>query len=173
MGEDVLQDVFAHAEGFLPCGLAVVVDIGVFPSVAEIAFPGEEADEPSFVEEPVGAWREVVVFMDFGQSVGEVVFLVEDGVGGWEFDKFEFGEYEFHLGEDVVFDAVVVVDVEEPSPQQVVAEVLAFLAVEYDVAVSGHVDEGMVEELAAAHVDNGIVGGKVHMGRQSSLPIRS
>ena len=82
MGEDVLQDVFAHAEGFLACGLAVVVDVGVFPAVAEVAFPGEEADEASVVEEAVGARGQVVVLVNLGEAVGEVVFLVEDGVAG-------------------------------------------------------------------------------------------
>ena len=164
VGEDVLQDVFAHAEGFLACGLAVVVDVGVFPAVAEVAFPGEEADEASVVEEAVGARGQVVVLVDFGEAVGEVVFLVEDGVAGWQFDKFEFGEYQLHLREDILFDAVVVVDVEESPAEQVVAEVLPFRAVECHVAVAGHVDEGVVEEFAAAHADNGIVGGEVHVG---------
>ena len=115
-------------------------------------------------EEAVGAWGQVVVLVDLGEAVGEVVFLVEDGVAGWQFDKFKFGEYQLHLREDVLFDAVVVVDVEESPAEQVVAEVLPFLAVERHVAVAGHVDEGVVEEFAAAHVDYGIVGGEVHVG---------
>ena len=44
MGEDVLQDVFAHLEGFLACALAVVVHVGVFPAVAEVALPRKEAN---------------------------------------------------------------------------------------------------------------------------------
>ena len=161
--EDVLQDVFAHLEGFLAGGLAVVVHVGVFPAVAEVALPAEEAYQPPLPDEAVAAWGQVVVLMDFGQAVGEMVFLVVDGVGEGQFDKVELGEHLFHLRDDEVFEAVVVVDVEEAASDEVVAEVLRFLGVEDHVAVAGHVEEGVVEYLAAAHIDYGVVGGEVHL----------
>ena len=110
LGENKLQNVLAHLEGFLADGLAVVVHIGVFPTVAEVTFVGEETYQTALIDKAVGSWREVVVFVNFGQTVGEVVFLVEDGVGERQFDKIEFREDFFHLRDDVVLDAVVVVD---------------------------------------------------------------
>ena len=114
-----MQDILAHLEGFLAGGLAVVVHIGVLPAVAEVAFPREEAYQPAFVYEPVTSGGEVVVFVYFWEAVGEMVFLVIDGVGEGEFHKVEFGEYPFHLGDDEFAEAVVVVDVEETAAYKV------------------------------------------------------
>ena len=164
VGEDVLEDVEPHAEGFLAGGLAVVVYVGVFPAVAEVALPGEEADEAAFPDEAVAAGGQVVVLVDFGQAVGEVVFLVVDGVGEGEFDKVEFGKDLLHGGDDEGLDAIVVVDMEEAAADEVVAEVLGFLVREDDVAVAGHVDEGVVEQFRAAHVDHRVGGCEVHVG---------
>lgn len=66
MGEDVADDVGAHAEGFLARGLAVAVDVLVFPSVAEVALPGEEAYQAAFPYQAVTLGRQVVVFVDLG-----------------------------------------------------------------------------------------------------------
>ena len=140
MGEDVLHDVFAHLEGFLACGLAVVVDVGVFPSVAEVALPGEEAYQPPLPDEAIAAGRQVVVLVDFGQPVREVVSLVVDGVGEGQLYKVQLGKHLFHLWDDEFFEPVVVVDVQETAAYKVVAQVLRFLAVEYHVAVAGHVE---------------------------------
>ena len=46
--------------------MTVVVYVGVFPSVAQVALPAEEADEPSLVDEAVAARRQVVVLVNFG-----------------------------------------------------------------------------------------------------------
>ena len=110
LGENKLQNVLAHLEGFLARGLAVVVHIGVFPTVAEVTFVGKETYQTALIDKAIGSRGEVVVFVYLGQSVGEVVFLVEDGVGEGQFDKVEFWEDFFHLRDDVVLDAVVVVD---------------------------------------------------------------
>ena len=163
VGEDVLQDVFAHLEGLLAGGLAVVVHVGVFPAVAEVALPAEEAYQPPLPDEAVAARGQVVVLVDFGQAVGEMVFLVVDGVGERQFNEVEFGEHLFHLRDDEVFEAVVVVDMEKPASDEVVAEVLRLLGVEDHVAVAGHVEERVVEYLAAAHINHGVVGGEVHL----------
>ena len=43
MCKGVLENVLAHLECFEASGLTVVVYTGVFPSIAEVAFVGEEA----------------------------------------------------------------------------------------------------------------------------------
>ena len=47
----VTNDIGAHAEGFLTGGLQVIVHVLVFPAVAEVALPGEEAHQTSFPDE--------------------------------------------------------------------------------------------------------------------------
>ena len=161
--EDELEDVGAHLEGTEVIFGRVVVDVDVFPSVAEVTLPSEEAYESTLVDECVGFWWMVVVFVDFGKAVREVVFLVEDGVREGELDPLEVGEDFLHLRHGVFFEAIVVVDVEETAAEEVGAEVVDFLGGEGDVAVAGDVDVGVVEEVAAADVDGGILRGEVHV----------
>ena len=142
--------------------MAVVVDILVFPAVAKVAFPGEETDEAAFVDESVALGWFVVVFVDLGKSVGKVVALVVDRVGEGQFDKVEFGEDFFHLGNDEFFESIVVVDMQKTSANEVVAQVLRLLRGEDHVAVACHVEEWIVENLAAAYIDLGVF--KVHLG---------
>ena len=99
-----------------------------------------------------------------GQPVGEVVSLVVDGMGEGELHEVELGEDLFHGWDDELTEAVVVVDMQETSTYEVVAEVLRLLGGEDDVAVAGHVDEGVVEQFGTAHVDNGVLCGEVHLG---------
>ena len=139
------------------------MDVGVLPAVAEVALPAEETDQAAFVDESVAAGRQVVVFVDLGQPVGEVVFLMVYGVREGQFDKIQFGEDPFHLRDDELLEAVVVIDMQEPSADEVVAQVLRLLGGEDHVAVAGHVDEGVVEKFAAAHVHHGVVGREVHL----------
>jgi serine/threonine protein phosphatase PrpC len=63
----------------------------------------------------------------------------------------------------VVRELLSKVDMEEAASDEVVAEVLRLLGVEDHVAVAGHVEEGVVEYLAAAHINHGVVGGEVHL----------
>ena len=161
--KDIAHNVRAHAEGFLARGLGVVVHVGVLPAVAEVALPREEADETTLPDEAVAFGGLVVVLVDFGQSVGEVVFLMIDGVAEGELDPFELREDTLHLRHDKVLQAVIVVDVEKSATDEVVAEVLRLAVGEDHVAVTGHVEEGVVEEFGAADVDGGVLRVEAHL----------
>ena len=121
VGEGVADDVFAHFQGLEARLLAVVVDILVLPAVAEVALPGEEAHQTSFPYEAVAFGWLVVVLVYFRQAVGEVIFLVVDGMAKGQFDKIQFGEDFLHLRHDEFAQAVVVVDVQESAADKVVA----------------------------------------------------
>ena len=114
-------------------------------------------------EESVASWREVVVLVDLGEAVGKVVLLVVDRMGEGELNEVEFGEDFFHLGDDEVFEAVVVVDVEESSCEEVVAEVEGFVVGEEDVAVACEVEEGVGEDLGTTDIDDGVLWVEVHL----------
>ena len=162
-GEGVADDVAAHLQGAESGGGAVAVHFGIFPAVAEVTFPGEEADEATFPDEAVALWGEVVVLVDFGQAIGELVVLMIDGVGEWELYKVEFGEDSFHLWDDELAEAVVIVDVEEAATDEVAAEVLHFAVGEEDVAVACEVEEGVVEEVGAAELYGGVLWVEAHV----------
>ena len=161
--EDITDDVRPHSERFLACGLTVVVHVGVLPSVAQVALPGEEAHQASFVDEAIAFWGMVVVFVYLGQAVGEVVFLVVDGVAEGELDEVQLGEDAFHLRHDKLAQAVVVVDVQEAAADKIVTEVLRLTVAEDHVAVTRHVEHGVVEQFGAAHVDGGILRVEPHL----------
>ena len=103
------------------------------------------------------------MFVYLGQAVGEVVFLMEDRVGVGQLYPFEFGKDFFHLFHGELFEAVVVVDMEETAAEEVGAEVVGFLSAEGYVAVSGDVDVWVVEQVAAAYINGGVLRCKVHV----------
>jgi hypothetical protein len=62
---------------FLGC---IVVDVLVFPAIAEVGFEAVEANEATFVDKTVTFRRLLVMLMDLWQAVVEVELLVVDGV---------------------------------------------------------------------------------------------
>ena len=161
--EDVGEDVLPHLQCLRARGLAVVVYVLVFPAVTQVALPTEEADEASFPNEAVALRCFVVVFVNLGKPVGEMVLLMVDGMREGELDKLEFGKDLLHLGQDEFFKSVVVVNVQKASANQVVAKVFGFLCRKEDVAVAGDVEEGVAEDLAAADIDDGVLRLQAHV----------
>lgn len=159
--ESVADEIGAHLEGLESHLFGVFVNGLVLPAVAEVAFEGVEADEASFPEDAKALSGPILVLVDFGEAVFKIKSLVVNLVFEGQFDKLGFGEDLFHGGTDVGIHAVVVVDVEETAGDEVVAEVFGFEVGEDDVAVAGHVDEGVVEEVGATDFDGGVVGGEV------------
>ena len=100
VSENITDNIRPHTERFLTCCGAVVVHIGILPSVTQITLPGEEAYQPSFPDEAEPLGRLVVMFMYLGQSVGEIIFLVINRVRKGQFDEVEFWKDTFHLGDD-------------------------------------------------------------------------
>ena len=64
-------------------GFGIVVYLGVFPAVAQVALVSVEAHEPSFPNQPESLCRFAVVFVNLRQSIGKWEFLVENGVTIW------------------------------------------------------------------------------------------
>lgn len=139
------------------------MDILILPTVAEVALPAEETNQTALVDKSIAFGREVVVFVDFGESVGEIVSLMIDGVTEGEFDEIEFGEDFLHLWHNKLTEAVVIVDMQEASSYQVIAQILSLLSGEDDIAVASDMKEGIVEYFTASHIDGGIFGVEVHM----------
>ena len=52
---------------------------------------------------------------------------------------------------------------QETAADEVVAEVLRLGVAEDDIAVAGHMDKGVVEELGAANIDSGGLGLEAHL----------
>ena len=98
-----------------------------------------------------------------GQAVGELVLLVVDGVREWQLDPFQLGEDALHLRHNEVLHAVVVVDMQEPSTDEVGTEVLRLTVAEDDIAVTCHVDKGIVEQFGATHLDGGGLRVEAHL----------
>ncbi len=94
----ILDDVGAHLEGLLSDGFGVFVYVGVFPAVAQVAFVGVETDEAAFVKYSEALRGFVVVFVDFGEAVVELEFLVVDLVCEGQLDELSFWKYLFHGG---------------------------------------------------------------------------
>lgn len=88
---------------------------------------------------------------------------MEDGVGVGKLDPFLFGEHFLHLSHGELFEAVVVVNVQESAANQVGAEVVDVLRGEDDIAVSGDMDERVVEDVGAAYIDGGILWVEIHV----------
>jgi hypothetical protein len=90
--------------------------------------------------------------------LSEVEFLVVDGVCERQLQEFQLGEDTLHHGPDEGVHAVVVADVEEATGDEVVAQVLRLLLGEDHVAMAGHVNERVGEQIRAAHFHDGHLG---------------
>ena len=149
-GEYVGDQVRAHSEGLQACNFGVAVNLGIFPAVAQVAFIGVEANQPAFPDQAESLGTLIVVFMDLGEAGGEGERRKEKGKSGGELGEVEFGEYLFHFTADIRIDAVIVVDMEKSSCQQVFPQVCSLFIREDHIAVAGHVDEREGEDIAAA-----------------------
>ena len=54
------------------------MDCRILPAVSQVAFKGEQADQPTFVNQAESLRRTIVMLMDLRQAVGEVVLLMND-----------------------------------------------------------------------------------------------
>ena len=68
------------------------------------------------------------------------------GWSGWQFDEFAVRKDARDFAAEGLVQAVVVVGVEEAAAEQVAAQGQALLVGEADVAVPGHVEEGVVAQ---------------------------
>lgn len=146
------------------------MDVDILPAVAQVALPGEETYHPTFMKDGEGFGRHIVMLVYLRQSVRKVVFLMEDRVGVGQLDPFLFGEHFLHLSHGELLEAVVVVDMEESAADKIGAEVVDVLRREDDIAVSGDMDERVVEYVGAAHIDGGILRVEVHVELRVAEP---
>ena len=145
----VPQDVRSHFQGFLSRLLRVVMYTLVFPAVAKVTFVGENAYDSSFVNQSEELGRFVVVLMNLRQTVRESIGLLENLMRIRQFHEIQLGKHLFHLWLDILSDAVVVIDVEETTRQHVVTQVLRLGSIEDHIAVTRHIDVGIVEQVGA------------------------
>ena len=97
---------------FLRC---VVVDSNVLPAVAKVALVAEEADEPAIDKQTETLRRQVVVLVNFGQAVVEMVCGVVNEVTERQFHKLLVGEHLLHFAAHIMLNAIVVVDVQKAA----------------------------------------------------------
>jgi hypothetical protein len=134
-----------------------MVNIRVFPAIPKIAFIGIETNQPAFVNQSETLGGLIVVLVDLGQAILEVILLVINGMIKGKFHEIEFRKHFFHLGPDIRIQAVIIVDVKKSACQQIIPEVLGFLFVEENIPVTGHVDKRIVEYLKTACFYRGII----------------
>ena len=145
--EDIAEDVRAHFQGFLAGFLRVVMHTLVFPTVAEVTLVGEDAHYASFIYQSEKLGRLVVVFVDFWQAIREGIRLRENLMRIRQLHEIQFGKHLFHLRLNVLAYAVVVVNVEETTSKHVVSEVLCLSCIENNIAVTRHIDVGIIEQI--------------------------
>ena len=135
----------------------------VLPPVTEVALPGEEAYKTALIDEAVTLGGMVVVLVDLGQTVGELIFLMVYRVREWQLHKIELREHLLHLRHYELAKTVVVVDMQEAAADEVVAQVLRLGVCENNVAVASHMHEGIVEKLGTAHIHGGRLVFEAHL----------
>ena len=118
--EGKLDNIGAHLEGSGSLFLRVAMHIRVLPAITQIALIGIKTDQSPLVKQTKSLWRLPVMFVNLGQSLGEIKFGVKDGVIEREFDEIQLWKYFFHGNSDIGVHTVIIIDVQKSAPQQVI-----------------------------------------------------
>jgi hypothetical protein len=80
LGKGKRQNIGSHLQCFLPDGFRIIVDALIFPAISQISFKRIEANQSALINDPKSLRRFAIVFMDFRETLIEVIFLVVNGV---------------------------------------------------------------------------------------------
>ena len=97
----------------------------------------------------------------------KIIFLVIDRVVERDLNKFQLGEYLFHLWPDKFIEAIIIVDMKEPATNEIVPQVGGFLAGKYNIAMTRKVEERIINNVLVAHFHCGIIG--VYVGAKLAI----
>src|SRR5262245_47900273 len=92
--------------------------------------------------------------MYFRQTARKVVKGVKNGMSEGELDEFRVGEHLLHLAADGRVDSKVVIDPQEAAGGQIAAQVRHFARRKFDVSVTAHEDERVLEQRGGAGFDD-------------------
>src|SRR5689334_19481469 len=100
----------------------IVVDLGIFPAVPEIAGEGVIHRETVSEEDPEAPGREPVVLVNLRNALRKVVNDVVDRVVERDVDQWPIRKDTFDLPPKTFIKPVIVVDVQEAAARQILAQ---------------------------------------------------
>ena len=127
----------------------------VFPTIPQIGFVIVKHHKPAFVEQPQPLRRQVVVLVDLGQALIQVISGVKNRMRPRHFQPICIGKDLRHFSAHIRIHAVVVGNVQETAGLQVASQVLRFRGREDHIAMAGHVNPRVIKQIGRAHLDSG------------------
>ena len=139
-------------------GRWVVMDLRVFPSIAEIGLIGVVHGEPAVEENSETLRGLVVVHVDLGDPAGKVVDEMVNRMIERNFDQRVVWKESRQLSPDRYVHAVVVIGMQESALLQVAPKHRQVLVAPMHVAVPGHIDVGDIPEIIVPQGDDLFLG---------------
>ena len=118
----------------------IVMDLGIFPSVAQVRLIGIVHDQAVTQKDAEPLRRQAVVLVDLGDPLGKLIRHVIDRVGQRNFNKRVVRKHAGDLAPERLVHPVIVVGMQEPALLQVATQQLHLFVRESDVAVSRHIE---------------------------------
>ena len=116
------EEVHPHAQRRFVQRDGIMIRLGIFPAVPEIARVRVVHRQPVAEEDAEAARRLAVVLVDLRQALREVVDDVIDRMRQRHVHQLAVGEDALHLAAEALVEPVVVVGVEEAAALQVLAQ---------------------------------------------------
>ena len=81
------------------------------------------------------------MFVDLGQAIRKKVRFLKNFMRGRKFNIIKFRENLFHFASHIRIEAIIIIDMKESAPQQIVTHIFSLLRRKKKISMTGHVHE--------------------------------
>ena len=104
------------------------------------------------------------MLVNLGNAVGEIVFLVVNGMREGNLHKVQFRKNFLHRWSHIWIQPVIIIDEKESAANEIGAYVGCLIRSKGEIAMPGHVNKRVVEEIRTAGLYRGMI--KVEVGSE-------